>query len=239
MKVTLVLLSLCWAALRVNAFPNARSLSMGLMDGPVDKLRAGSTSNIPDPQPQLILPDPVPPMKLKLMPVRGLKFILVDRLDGYFIMTCSNVSSCFLFPTVLSQVRWLFKTLKVYVLRILGFTVMFIVNFIFSILFLFLKPWMRKIVLKRFAGFMMTYSMTPMVELKFDFCRMLTYAPFLVKADNRLFSLRTGMRTADEMIGTPRLPTDDVFISQVILRSPLAFYTANENNNLAHPWLQE
>lgn len=74
--------------------------------------------------------------------------------------------------------------------------------------------------------------MTPWVELKFDFARMLTYIPFLMKADDRLFSLRTGMRTADEMIGTPRLPSDETFISPVILRSPLAFYTENEKTKL-------
>jgi len=130
------------------------------------------------------------------------------------------------------QVRWLIKTLKVYVLGTISFVVMFIVNFFASLLFIVLKPTMRKIVLKRFAGFMMTYSMTPWVELKFDFARMLTYIPFLMKADDRLFSLRTGMRTADEMIGTPRLPSDETFISPVILRSPLAFYTENEKTKL-------
>lgn len=124
------------------------------------------------------------------------------------------------------------KILKVYVLGIVGFVLMFSLNFLVSILFIFLKPSMRKITLRRFAGFMMTYEMTPWVELKFDFARMLTYFPFLLKADDRLFTLRSGMRTADEMIGTPRVPTDDIFISHVILRSPLAFYTTNESSKL-------
>lgn len=79
---------------------------------------------------------------------------------------------------------------------------------------------------------MTTYSMTPWVELKFDFGRMLSYVPHLMKAESRLFSLRMRMRTADEMLGTPRMPTDDIFISQVILRSPLAFYTSNNSNKL-------
>lgn len=91
---------------------------------------------------------------------------------------------------------------------------------------------MRKIVLKRFAGFMMTYSMTPWVEMKFDWGRMISYVPFLFRADDRLFSLKHKMRTADELIGKPRLPTDQDFISQVMLRSPLAFYTHNEPDKL-------
>eukprot|EP00977_Amphora_coffeiformis_P024017 scaffold14974_cov195-Amphora_coffeaeformis.AAC.24 len=129
--------------------------------------------------------------------------------------------------------RWILKTLKVYVLGTITFALLFVVNTIFSILFLFLKPWMRKTVLKRFAGFMMTYSMTPWVEMQFDWGRMLSYVPFLMAADDRLFSLRTHMRTADELVGgPPRLPTDGEFISHVMLRSPLAFYIDNQPRTL-------
>ena len=129
--------------------------------------------------------------------------------------------------------RWILKTLKVYVLGTVAFVLMFAINMIFSILFVFLKPWMRKIVLKRFAGFMMTYSMTPWVEMQFDWGRMLSYVPFLMAADDRLFSLRTGMRTADEIVGgPPRLPSDAEFISHVMLRSPLAFYIDNRDRTL-------
>jgi hypothetical protein len=49
----------------VNAFkspPRTRSMATGV----ATSLRAGS---IPDPQPELLLPDIVPPMKAKLMPV--------------------------------------------------------------------------------------------------------------------------------------------------------------------------
>eukprot|EP00978_Attheya_sp_CCMP212_P006817 scaffold15878_cov67-Attheya_sp.AAC.1 len=129
-------------------------------------------------------------------------------------------------------VRWLLKTLKVRVLGSVIFAGMFLLNSFFSVLFMVIKPWMRKIQLRRFAGFMMTYSMTPLVELKFDFGRMLSYVPFLFQADDRLFSLRNNMRTADELTGTPEMPTDDVFISQVIQRSPAAFYTTNMQDKL-------
>jgi hypothetical protein len=137
-----------------------------------------------------------------------------------------------LFHYMFLQVRWLLKTLKVRVLGTVSLVLLFGVNLIFSLLFTILKPWMNKTVLRRFSGFMMTYSMTPLAELQFDFGRMLTYVPYLMKAEDRLFSLRNKMRTADELIGSPRLPTDEIFISHVILRSPLAFYTTNEANKL-------
>jgi hypothetical protein len=140
--------------------------------------------------------------------------------------------SLFHFSLSFSQVRWLLKTLKVRVLGAISIGLLFVVNTIFSLLFIILKPWMHKTVLRRFAGFMMTYSMTPLMELQFDFGRMLTYIPYLMKAEDRLFSLRNKMRTADELIGSPRVPTDEMFISHVILRSPLAFYTTNEANKL-------
>jgi hypothetical protein len=145
----------------------------------------------------------------------------------------SDYSLSHFFPTVhLSQVRWLLKTLKVRVLGTVSIVLLFVVNLIFSLLFIILKPWMHKTVLRRFSGFMMTYSMTPLMELQFDFGRMLSYVPYLMKAEDRLFSLRNKMRTADELVGSPRLPTDEIFISHVILRSPLAFYTTNEANKL-------
>ena len=112
------------------------------------------------------------------------------------------------------------------------FVPLFLVNLITSLLFMVLKPWMRKIVLKRFAGFMMTYSMTPLIELKFDIGRMLTYVPHLTKSEAKLFTLRTKMRTADELLGEQRLPSDDVFISQIIQRTPAAFYTENMPDKL-------
>jgi hypothetical protein len=138
----------------------------------------------------------------------------------------------FTFYLHFSQARWLLKTLKVYVLGAVSIGLLFVINMFCSLLFIILKPWMRKTVMRRFAGFMMTYSMTPLVELQFDFARMLTYIPHLFKADDRLFSLRNKMRTADELLGSPRAPTDEIFISHVILRSPLAFYTTNEAKKL-------
>jgi hypothetical protein len=75
--------------------------------------------------------------------------------------------------------------------------------------------------------------MTPLAELQFDFGRMLSYVPYLMKAEDRLYSLRNQMRTADESIGSLRVPTDEIFISHVVLRSPLAFYTTNEAKKLA------
>lgn len=153
------------------------------------------------------------------------------RLADHVLRNLSDYS-LFTFCLHFSQVRWLLKTLKVYVLGTLSAGLLVFVNLIFSLLFIFLKPWMRKTTLKRYAGFMMTYSMTPVAELQFDFARMLTYIPFIMKADDRLFSLRNKMRTADELIGEARVPTDEIFISHVILRTPVAFYTTNEAKKL-------
>jgi hypothetical protein len=138
----------------------------------------------------------------------------------------------FTFYLHFSQVRWLLKTLKVYVLGAITVGLLFVINMFVSLLFIVLKPWMRKTVLRRFAGYMTTYSMTPLLELQFDFARMLTYVPHIFRADDRLFSLRNKMRTADELVGSPRAPTDEDFISHVILRSPIGFYTANEAKKL-------
>jgi hypothetical protein len=61
---------------------------------------------------------------------------------------------------------------------------------------------------------------------------MLHYLPCLMQADDRLFKLRTEMRTADELRGSPRMPTYEIFSSHVILRSPLAFYTLYETRKV-------
>jgi hypothetical protein len=142
------------------------------------------------------------------------------------------ISSLIVLCVLSNQLKWLLKTLKVQVLGKVTFAALFLVNFVVSVLFIAIKPWMRKTQLRRFSGFMMTYSMTPWVELQFDFGRLLSYSSHLFQADDRLFSLRNNMRTADELVGTPEIPTDDVFISQVIQRSPLAFYTTNTGDKL-------
>lgn len=74
------------------------------------------------------------------------------------------------------------------------------------------------------------YTRTPKVELIFDFGRMLTYFPFLMRAKDKFFSLRNNMRTADELIGTHRIPSDNVFLSHLLLRTPVAFYSTNERH---------
>jgi hypothetical protein len=70
MKLTLGSLSgfafLLSLAVSVNALPKA---PRSMIAGRAISLRAGAIHYIPDPQPELILPDPVPPMKFKLMPV--------------------------------------------------------------------------------------------------------------------------------------------------------------------------
>jgi hypothetical protein len=53
-------------AVSVNGFPKA---PRSMIAARAISLRAGAIHYIPDPQPDLILPDPVPAMKFKLMPV--------------------------------------------------------------------------------------------------------------------------------------------------------------------------
>ena len=55
--------------------------------------------------------------------------------------------------------RSILKFLKVYVLQGAVLYGMFVINAIFAALFVVLKFWMKKITLRRFAGFMMTYTM--------------------------------------------------------------------------------
>eukprot|EP00613_Pedinella_sp_CCMP2098_P073326 CAMPEP_0171930546 /NCGR_PEP_ID=MMETSP0993-20121228/28679_1 /TAXON_ID=483369 /ORGANISM="non described non described, Strain CCMP2098" /LENGTH=450 /DNA_ID=CAMNT_0012570381 /DNA_START=120 /DNA_END=1472 /DNA_ORIENTATION=- len=74
--------------------------------------------------------------------------------------------------------------------------------------------------------------MTPWVQLQFNIGRLISYIPFMFQAQDQLFSFRNNMRTADELCGTPEIPTDDVFISQVIQRSPITFYTENTADKL-------
>jgi hypothetical protein len=52
--------------------------------------------------------------------------------------------SLFTFYLHILQVRWLLKTLKVYVLGTVTIGLLFVVNMITSIIFIILKPWMRK-----------------------------------------------------------------------------------------------
>jgi hypothetical protein len=125
------------------------------------------------------------------------------------------------------------RALKVYGFNQITLVVMFTLNAISSLIFTVTKALsLNKIVMARFSGYMMTYSMTPWIELKFDFGRMLTYFPFLTECNAKLFTLRSEMRTADELLGPPVLPTDAEIISHVILRSPLAFYTENTPSKL-------
>jgi hypothetical protein len=53
-------------AVSVNGFPKA---PRSMIAGRAISLRAGAINYIPDPQPDLVLPDPVPALKFKLMPV--------------------------------------------------------------------------------------------------------------------------------------------------------------------------
>ena len=50
----------------VNGFPKA---PRSMIASRAISLRAGAVHYIPDPQPVLVLPDPVPSMKFKFMPV--------------------------------------------------------------------------------------------------------------------------------------------------------------------------
>jgi hypothetical protein len=130
-------------------------------------------------------------------------------------------------------IRWMFRLLRVYGWSNLLLLAMFFVNAISSVVFTATKAFtLNKIAMKRFAGFMMTYSMTPWVELRFDFGRMLSYFPFLIRSESKLFTLRKQMRSVDEILGEQRLPTDGEFISHIIQRTPLAFYTENTATKL-------
>ena len=92
------------------------------------------------------------------------------------------------------------KTLKVRVLGVALFT-MFLANSFVTALFIVLKPWLRKTTMHRYAGFMMTNTMTPWVQLQFNIGRLISYIPFMFQAQDQLFSFRNNMRTA----GTSRL----------------------------------
>jgi hypothetical protein len=135
-------------------------------------------------------------------------------------------------PFRFMPIRTVFRFLNVYVLGglLLGGT--FVMNSVASFLFIFLKFWWRKIELRRFGGFKTAYSMPPSVELQFDFGRMLSYVPYLIAAADNLFQLRWKMFTADELVGPTVVPSDGQFISQVLLRSPIAFYTSNTATKL-------
>jgi hypothetical protein len=109
---------------------------------------------------------------------------------------------------------------------------MFIVNSVTTTLFIFLKFWMRKVKLIRYGGFMTAHTLPPFLELQFDLARWITYVPFLLGAADNLFQLRTKMRSADELVGPYVVPSDEQLISQVLLRSPMAFYTRNEDTKL-------
>lgn len=132
----------------------------------------------------------------------------------------------------LMPLRNIMRFLGVYFVPSLVFAGMFLVNTTFSILFIFLKFWMRKIKMRRYGGFKTAYQLTPWTELQFDFARMLTYFPYLIRASDNLFRLRHKMRSANELVGETIVPSDEQFISQVILRSPMAFYTKNLPNKL-------
>jgi hypothetical protein len=109
---------------------------------------------------------------------------------------------------------------------------MFVVNSVTTTLFIFLKFWMRKVKLVRYGGFMTAHTLTPALELQFDLARWITYVPFLLGAADNLFQLRTKMRSADELVGPYQVPTDAQFVSQVLLRSPMAFYVRNDDAKL-------
>lgn len=132
----------------------------------------------------------------------------------------------------LMPLRQIWRFLQVYVLSLAFFAVMFTVNSITSILFVFLKFWMRKIKLRRFGGFNTAYSLPPLIELQFDYGRLLSYVPFLTAASDNYFQLKHKMHSADELVGPTVVPSDEQFISQVILRSPMAFYTTNTEKTL-------
>ena len=135
-------------------------------------------------------------------------------------------------PFKLMPLRSIWRFLQVYVLGFVSFVVLFLINTSASLLFVFLKFWLRKIQLRRFAGFVAAYSLPPIVELQFDFGRMLSYLPFLMKATDNLFMFKKRMYSADELVGENVVPTDEQLISQVILRTPMAFYTNNTDSKL-------
>lgn len=70
---------------------------------------------------------------------------------------------------------------------------------------------------------MTAHTLTPLVELKFDLLRVTTYIPWLVGCWDKFFQLKTEMRSIEELEGSQRIPSDEFFISQVILRSPMAW----------------
>jgi hypothetical protein len=109
---------------------------------------------------------------------------------------------------------------------------LFVMNSIAAALFVFVKFWMRKVELRRYGGFNTAFNLPPLLELQFDFGRWLSYVPYLLAANDKLFQLRTKMFSADELVGPNVVPTDEQFISQVILRSPMAFYTNNTDTKL-------
>eukprot|EP00545_Synedropsis_sp_CCMP1620_P013629 CAMPEP_0119009660 /NCGR_PEP_ID=MMETSP1176-20130426/4515_1 /TAXON_ID=265551 /ORGANISM="Synedropsis recta cf, Strain CCMP1620" /LENGTH=594 /DNA_ID=CAMNT_0006962215 /DNA_START=20 /DNA_END=1804 /DNA_ORIENTATION=- len=152
----------------------------------------------------LPIPDPEPVLKFPPPPVRNFKWM---------------------------PVRWTLKTLLVQVNFYFMFGSMILINGIASFFYRIIKFWMRKVKLFRYGGFMAPYSQTPEIEMKFDFLRTTTYVPWLVQAWDKYFQLKTGMRTIDELEGPFQVPSDEFFISQVVQRTPMAFYT---NNNSTH-----
>lgn len=121
------------------------------------------------------------------------------------------------------------KTFRVQVFLFIFFAATVVLNAVTSSIMVFVKFWMNKIVMKRFCGFKMTYSMTPLLEMDFDLFRMTSYVPHIIKATDNLVQYEWKMRSADELLGEMQFPTDDVFVEWLLLRTPMAFYTEDKN----------